>query len=131
MKNTMQVYVLTLNAPSRKTVRLWTGASIHSLRHCSSKKIDRTLAEMQQHVDDLQRAIRVRGDGRIIFHQSLSIMCHRGRCLCRRKTFTENRGLAIMPDDAEDKKVHAGAKPASCTVTETSRWRSHMQRIPD
>ncbi len=37
-----QVYVLTLNAPSRKTVRLWTGASIHSLRHCSSKKIDRT-----------------------------------------------------------------------------------------
>ena len=55
MKNTTQVYVLTLNAPSRKTVRLWTGASIHSLRHCSSKKIDRTLAEMQQHVDELQR----------------------------------------------------------------------------
>ena len=63
MKNTTQVYVLTLNAPSRKTVRLWTGASIHSLRHCSSKKIDRTLAEMQQHVDDLQRAIRVLATG--------------------------------------------------------------------
>ena len=59
MKNTTQVYALTLNAPSRKTVRLWTGASIHSLRHCSSKKIDRTLAEMQQYVDDLQRAIMV------------------------------------------------------------------------
>ena len=57
MKNTTQVYVLALNAPSRKTVRLWTGASIHSLRYCSSKKIDRTLAEMQHHVDDLQRAI--------------------------------------------------------------------------
>lgn len=54
MKNTTQVYVLTLNAPSKKTVRLWTGARIHSLRHCSSKKIDRTLAEMQQHVDELQ-----------------------------------------------------------------------------
>ena len=52
MKKATQVYVLTLNAPSRKTVRLWTGASIHSLRHCSSKKIDRTLAEMQQHVDE-------------------------------------------------------------------------------
>lgn len=57
MKNATQVYVLTLNAPSRKPVRLWTGASIHSLRHCSSKRIDRTLAEMQQHVDELQRAI--------------------------------------------------------------------------
>ena len=63
MKNTMQVYVLTLNAPSRKTVRLWTGLSIHSLRHCSSKKIDRTLAEMQQHVDDLQRTISVLATG--------------------------------------------------------------------
>ncbi|MEP6889641.1 MAG: hypothetical protein ABI955_02965 [Nitrospirota bacterium] len=57
MKNATQVYVLTLNAPSRKTVRLWTGASLHSLRHCSSKKIDRTLAEMQQRVDRLQRTI--------------------------------------------------------------------------
>lgn len=64
MKNVTQVYVLALNAPLRKTVRLWTGASIHSLRHCSSKKIDRTLAEMQQHVDDLQRAISVRATGR-------------------------------------------------------------------
>ena len=63
MKSTMQVYVLTLNAPLRKTVRLWTGASIHSLRHCSSKTIDRTLAEMQQHVDDLQRAITVLSTG--------------------------------------------------------------------
>lgn len=63
MKNATQVYVLTLNAPLRKTVRLWTGTSIHSLRHCSSKKIDRTLAEMQQHVDDLQRAINVVATG--------------------------------------------------------------------
>jgi hypothetical protein len=59
MKNTTQVYVLTLNASSRKTVRLWTGVSLHSLRHCSSKKVDRTLAEMQQHVDELQRTISV------------------------------------------------------------------------
>jgi hypothetical protein len=57
MKNNTQVYVLTLNAPSKKAVRLWTGSSIHALRHCSSKKIDRTLAEMQRCVDDLQRAI--------------------------------------------------------------------------
>ena len=63
MKNTTQVYVMALNSPSRKPVRLWTGASIHSLRHCSSKKIDRTLAEMLQHMDDLQRAIRVLATG--------------------------------------------------------------------
>ncbi|OGW51551.1 MAG: hypothetical protein A2V62_04185 [Nitrospirae bacterium RBG_19FT_COMBO_58_9] len=63
MKNTTQVYVLTLNAPSKKPVRLWTGASIHSLRHCSSKRIDRTLAEMQQHVDELQRAICLMATG--------------------------------------------------------------------
>jgi len=63
MKNAAQVYVLTLNASSRQTVRLWTGASIHSLRHCTSKKIDRTLAEMQGHVDDLQRAINVQATG--------------------------------------------------------------------
>ena len=59
MKNTTHVYALTLNAPSRKTVRLWMGASIYSLRRCSSKNIDRMLAEIQQHVDDLQRAIMV------------------------------------------------------------------------
>lgn len=63
MKNVKQVYVLTLNAPSQKAVRLWTGTSIHSLRHCSSKRIDRTLAEMQQHVDELQRAISVLATG--------------------------------------------------------------------
>jgi hypothetical protein len=63
MKNAPQIYVLALNAPSRKTVRLWTGTSLHSLRHCSSKKIDRTLAEMQHHVDDLQRAISVLAKG--------------------------------------------------------------------
>jgi len=63
MINTTQVYVLTLNESSRKTVRLWTGTSIHSLRHCSSKKIDRTLAEMQQHVDHLQRAVSGRATG--------------------------------------------------------------------
>jgi hypothetical protein len=57
MKNATQVYVLRLNAPLRKTVRFWTGASLHLLRHCSRKKIDRTLAEMQQHVDNLQRTI--------------------------------------------------------------------------
>ena len=63
MKNTTQVFVLTLNTPSRKMIRLWTGASIHSLRLCSSKNINRTLVDMQQYVDYLQRATRVRATG--------------------------------------------------------------------
>jgi hypothetical protein len=72
MKNTLQVYVLTLKAPSRKTIRLWAEASIHSLRRCSSKKIDRTVVEMQQHVDDLRRAISALATGFLHFRPSMS-----------------------------------------------------------
>ena len=39
MKNTTQVYVLTLNAPSRKTVRLWTGASVQSCGTAPARKL--------------------------------------------------------------------------------------------
>lgn len=61
MKNTPQTYVLTLNSPSRKALRLWTGKSIHALRHCSIKQIGHALMEMQQYVDDLQAPVRVPG----------------------------------------------------------------------
>ena len=54
MKGTPQTYVLTLNSPSRKAFRLWTGASIHTLRHCSAKQLNRALMELQQHMEDLQ-----------------------------------------------------------------------------
>lgn len=54
MKNTPQTYVLTLNSPFRKSLRLWTGKSIHTLRHCSVKQIGHALMEMQQHVEDMQ-----------------------------------------------------------------------------
>jgi hypothetical protein len=54
---TSQTYVLTLNSPSRKSLRLWTGASIHSLRHCPVKQLGYALMEMQQLVDDLQRPV--------------------------------------------------------------------------
>ena len=57
MKHTPQTYVLTLNSPSRKSIRLWTGKSIHSLRHCSVKQIGHALMEMQQYVDDLQAPV--------------------------------------------------------------------------
>jgi hypothetical protein len=54
MNNAPRTYVLTLNSPSQKGPRLWTGKSIHALRHCSVKQIGHALMEMQQHVDDLQ-----------------------------------------------------------------------------
>ncbi|MGD9728467.1 MAG: hypothetical protein AB7G68_20480 [Nitrospiraceae bacterium] len=62
MRNTPQIYVLTLDSPdspsdspSRKAPRLWTGKTIHTLRHCSVKQIGGALVEMQQRLEDLQR----------------------------------------------------------------------------
>lgn len=63
MKNIPRTYVLTLNSPSRKALRMWTGKSIHTLRHCSVKQIGNALMEMQQHVDDLQHTMRTLGSG--------------------------------------------------------------------
>ena len=54
MKNTSQIYVLRLDATSRKGLRLWVGESIHALRHCSVKQIGEALREMQQTVDTHQ-----------------------------------------------------------------------------
>jgi hypothetical protein len=54
MTNAPRTYLLTLNAPSGKGFRLWTGKSIHTLRHCSVKQIGHALMEMQQHMDGLQ-----------------------------------------------------------------------------
>ena len=61
MKPTPQTYVLTLNSPSRKAVRLWTGKSIHALRHCSVKQLNHALIELQQQVNDLQAPVQVPG----------------------------------------------------------------------
>ena len=71
MKHTPQTYVLTLNSPSRKSIRLWTGKSIHTLRHCSVKQIGHALMEMQQYVDDLQATCT--DARRVVFHKPLSI----------------------------------------------------------
>ena len=58
MTNTPTIYVLTLDSPSRKAIRLWTGKGIHALRHCSAKQIGHALIELQQHVDRVQCAVR-------------------------------------------------------------------------
>ncbi len=58
MKNTPLVYLLTLNSPACKTLRLWTGESIHTLRHCSVTQIGSALVEMQKNVDALQQTMR-------------------------------------------------------------------------
>lgn len=58
MKNTPLIYLLTLNSPSQRALRLWTGRSVHQLRHCSAKQIASALVEMQRNVDDLQKHMR-------------------------------------------------------------------------
>jgi len=61
MQSTPQTYVLTLNSPSRKGLRLWTGESIHALRHCSIKQIGLALREMQRNVDSLHAPVSSSG----------------------------------------------------------------------
>jgi hypothetical protein len=58
MNNTRRTYLLTLNSPSQRALRLWTGKSIHTLRHCSVKEIGGALIEMQKSLDDLQKSMR-------------------------------------------------------------------------
>ena len=58
MKNTPQIYLLTLNSPSQKALRLWTGRSVHTLRHCSAQEVGSALVDMQKNVDDLQKHMR-------------------------------------------------------------------------
>ena len=58
MKHTPLIYLLTLNSPSQRALRLWTGRSVHKLRHCSAKQIGSALVEMQKNVDDLQKHMR-------------------------------------------------------------------------
>jgi hypothetical protein len=53
MKKTSRVYVLTVHPSSESALRLWTGKSLHALRHCARKQISQTLAEMQHSVDEL------------------------------------------------------------------------------
>ena len=58
MNNIRLTYLLTLNSPSQRALRLWTGKTIHTFRHCSAKQIGSALIEMQKNVDDLQKSLR-------------------------------------------------------------------------
>ena len=55
MKHTPRIYLLTLNSPSQRALRLWTGKNLHSLRHCSISEIGSALVEMQENLDELQK----------------------------------------------------------------------------
>jgi hypothetical protein len=61
MKTTPRTYVLTLNSSSKKGLRLWTGESIHALRHCSTKQMGLALREMQQNVDSMHAPVSSSG----------------------------------------------------------------------
>ncbi len=54
---TTQTYVLTVPTTSRSALRVWTGRSVHQLRHCSAGHISHVLAEMQQHMDHLRHSL--------------------------------------------------------------------------
>ena len=58
MKNAPRTYLITLNSPSQQGLRLWTGKSVHTLRHCSAKQIGSALLDMQKNVVDLQEQMR-------------------------------------------------------------------------
>jgi hypothetical protein len=58
MKNTPQTYLLTLNSPSHKALRLWTGRSVHALRHCSAKEMESAMIEIQMNLDVLHKSMR-------------------------------------------------------------------------
>ena len=55
MKHTPRIYLLTLNSPSQRALRLWTGKNLHSLRHCSISEIGSALVEMRENLDELQK----------------------------------------------------------------------------
>lgn len=57
MKQAPQTYVLTLNSPSRKALRVWTGRSIHALRHCSVQQLNHALRELRQHINDIEAPV--------------------------------------------------------------------------
>lgn len=58
MRNT-QIYLLKLNSPSDDGLRLWTGKSLHTLRHCSGKQMGSALVKMQKHVNALQERMGI------------------------------------------------------------------------
>lgn len=58
MNNTRRTYLLTLNSPSQRALRLWTGRNIHTLRHCSLKEMGSVLVEMQKNLDGLHKSMR-------------------------------------------------------------------------
>lgn len=57
MKTIPQTYVLTVHSTSRSALRVWTGKSVHQLRHCSTKRINHVFAEMQEHMDHLRNSL--------------------------------------------------------------------------
>jgi hypothetical protein len=63
MQKTERVYVMTVHPSSRGILRLWTGTSLHALRHCSIKQNNPTLVEMQHMMDELYQRMRPPTDG--------------------------------------------------------------------
>jgi len=63
MQKTARVYVLTVQPLSRRMLRLWTGKSLHALRHCSTKQMNQALAEIQHSVDEMHQRTKTSAPG--------------------------------------------------------------------
>lgn len=49
-----EIYLLKMHSPSDNVLQLWTGKSLHTLRHCSMKQMGSALVKMQKNVEALQ-----------------------------------------------------------------------------
>lgn len=103
MRNTPQTYLITLNSPSQRALRLWTGRSIHTLRHCSVKQIGSALIEMQKNVDNLQKYMRTLQQ---VKEQLVSVSAEGGR-----ETLKEDNGSLRKAARSKLKETTVGQKP--------------------
>jgi hypothetical protein len=51
MKSTPRMFLVTLPSPSRKALRLWTGRSLHKLRHRSVRQLRHVMMELQKSLE--------------------------------------------------------------------------------
>jgi hypothetical protein len=51
MKSTSRIFLVTLPSSSRKTLRVWTGRSLHKLRHRSVRQLGHVVTELQKSLE--------------------------------------------------------------------------------
>ncbi len=123
MRNT-QIYLLKLDSSSHKALRLWTGKSLHALRHCSVKQMGSALAKMQKNVDALQESL---GMLKHVKEQFASVSAASVRATMEQDNGSSMRGPRLAGHDSQRRspKVPTGHHgPAAATWRMFSKQRS-------